>query len=641
MNSIKIYILIFFLFVQTTSKLFAQKELLAAIANNISNSTDSAQHEHEIEHYFKIIEKSNNADFLVNTLRAMQATAKSTFARNTFLNVFYRASDKAQRRQIEQFFILDFVKHSDKIVFKDTLLNTQLDYLIGLIYFNTQDYYRAEKKLQQVVIRGDKVFPVNNNGDYIFNAMNCCAFIEMYRGNIEKAELLFKNTVVAASAKKNLAWVGITNGNLSAALVGQKQYQKAIPLLINDIEYSKKCHELGSAFNAETLLAQVYLYTNNTAKAKQHIDSALVYIMHFSNVNRYDFLSMQFALYQVLGRYYQAVGGYQLASKYLYLSSNLNDSLENFRHLKSTKPLLSAVEVQKAEEEIHMLNADLAASEKQNTLFFAIIVLVSVLSIVLFWVLWQKQKFTKALSDSNAVIAQQKRALEQMNSNKDKLFSIIGHDLRGAATSINSLLEGLASGLFSHEEFMAVLPASIKTSNGLSATLDNLLEWSHAQFKGIEYQPQNTQINESIQSVIELLSNQAANKNITLVNNCADQVVWSDVNLLQVIIRNLLSNCIKFSNPDAQILLFSTVDASEVQVVIQDWGVGMSDEKIQSVLEQHHYISTYGTLGEKGVGLGLLIVKEFVEKNKGRFFIESEEKVGTTFTFSIPLGIDA
>ena len=634
----KIYILICFLFVQIPSRVFAQKDVLVNIATQISNSRDSAMHDQLINEYFKITDSAtNHADFLVASLQGLSAIAKSNFAKNTFLNAFYHASEQARRRQIERPFILDFVKYADKIVFKEKPISAQLEYIIGLVYYSIQDYYRAEKKLQQVITIGFRAFPERNNGDFVLNAMNCCAYIELYRGNAQKAETLFNNALAAATERKNWPWVGITNGNLSTAIVNQKQYNRAIPLLLKDIEFSKKYQELGSALNAETLLAQVYLYLQNTAKAKQYIDSSLVHLNTLSKSYSYDWLNMQLSVYQVMGRYYHAVADYALASKYLFLASSINDSLQNFQQLEFTKPLINAIEVQKAEDEIHMLNADLAASEKQNAQFFAIIVLVSVLSMALLWMLWQKQKFTKALSESNAVIEQQKRALEQMNSNKDKLFSIIGHDLRGAATSINTLLEGLATGLFTYNEFMAVLPASIKTSNGLSATLDNLLAWSHSQFKGIEYRPEYLQINQLIQTVIELLSNQSTAKNIQITNNCTDQTVWADVNLLQVIVRNLLSNSIKFSNPNSQIELVAKVENNQFALSIRDWGVGMSAEKMNHVLQQQQYGSTYGTMGEKGVGLGLLIVKEFVEKNQGQFFIESIENEGTTFTFTIPL----
>ena len=168
--------------------------------------------------------------------------------------------------------------------------------------------------------------------------------------------------------------------------------------------------------------------------------------------------------------------------------------------------------------------------------------------------------------------------------------------------------------------------------------LENLLEWSQSQTGKIEFTPEQFDIIDLIKTTKELLSAQAQNKNISLVADIRDgqESVYSNKNAINTVIRNLISNAIKFTPVDGKITLSINKSEKEIIVAVKDTGVGMSKAVIDKLFRIDTKHSTKGTADEKGTGLGLILCKEFIEKSGGKIWVQSEIDKGSTFSFSIP-----
>ena len=247
-----------------------------------------------------------------------------------------------------------------------------------------------------------------------------------------------------------------------------------------------------------------------------------------------------------------------------------------------------------------------------------------------------------ALLNSKNLEALKNRELElqKLNSDKNKFFSIIAHDLRSPLGSFKNL----ASFLLDNnnitqdddtKEFLELLSCS---SENLYRLLDNLLEWSRSQSGKIIFAPCEFNLNDIVNNTTSILSLHAGNKNIELINNVPqDYQLFADMNLITTVIRNLISNAIKFTNSGGKIELGVLENSNDESIIyVRDNGVGMDETTRNKLFKIEENVTNLGTNDEVGTGLGLILCKEFIDKHNGRIWVESEQGVGSTFFFSIP-----
>ena len=230
--------------------------------------------------------------------------------------------------------------------------------------------------------------------------------------------------------------------------------------------------------------------------------------------------------------------------------------------------------------------------------------------------------------------------LIELNATKDKFFSIIAHDLRNPISSFKQVTDVLLNDFDNlsendKKEFVHSLDSSAKQLFNL---LENLLTWSSSQRGKIPYNPDIADIHPIIMNNITLMDLQAGNKEITFKTESKDQNFgFYDINMINTVLRNLISNAIKFTNRNGTITIGSQIKNNELIVWVKDTGVGMSKEVVSSLFKIGSGHTTKGTADEKGTGLGLVLCKELVEKNNGRIWVESELGVGTKFIFALPV----
>ena len=234
---------------------------------------------------------------------------------------------------------------------------------------------------------------------------------------------------------------------------------------------------------------------------------------------------------------------------------------------------------------------------------------------------------------------QYENKLKELNSTKDKFFSIIAHDLINPISAFKQMTKMLSDDFddITLKELREILGAMKTTSHLLYELLDNLLNWSRAQTGKIQYNPDNYDISKVASETLQVLKLQAEKKNIKLINEVPPETyAYFDRNMISTVIRNLVSNSIKFTNENGFVKVYVRPNDDFLQILVEDNGLGMSPEVQEKIFKIDESFTQLGTAEEKGTGLGVILCKEFMTYHKGNLSVESEEGVGSKFILSIP-----
>ncbi len=247
--------------------------------------------------------------------------------------------------------------------------------------------------------------------------------------------------------------------------------------------------------------------------------------------------------------------------------------------------------------------------------------------------------YERELEGSKQELEKKNSELEEANTTKQKLFSIIAHDLRSPIGQLTNSLDLINRQLITQEEFLRFTEHIALQVKQLQGGLDNLLKWSTSQLEGIEINPEKVDFQKVLAQVLSLLQAEIENKEIKVNISSSGGPIWADPNHLLLVLRNLLSNAIKYSYKGGLISIRHSTSNHEVLIAIADEGDGMDKTTKEALFSPANIISRRGTLNEKGTGLGLKLCKEFVEKNNGRIWIEDNQPKGAIFIVSFPATI--
>lgn len=233
--------------------------------------------------------------------------------------------------------------------------------------------------------------------------------------------------------------------------------------------------------------------------------------------------------------------------------------------------------------------------------------------------------------EANDQLKNQAQELQQLNNLKDKFFSIISHDLKGPIFGVKELIHLTESGLISKDEFFDMLPEVSKNMEHVSILLENLLAWTSSQLRGEHIQVQQFDVVKVLQHQKNLLDRISTEKNLTIrIDQSSEVLVEADKNMIELVLRNLINNSIKFSKRDGEIVLKAVQDNDLVKICIEDQGIGISSENLSKINAGVSF-TTRGQNNESGTGLGMILVKEYIAKNSGSLEITSIEGKGTKF----------
>ena len=249
-------------------------------------------------------------------------------------------------------------------------------------------------------------------------------------------------------------------------------------------------------------------------------------------------------------------------------------------------------------------------------------------------------KHQLSLVAARRIIEEKNEELRKTIAGRDKMYSVIAHDLRSPMASMKMLLNTIMMSVEKDKidpDIFDMLEMSNKTSEEVFSLLDNLLKWTKSQLGKLTVIPQKLDISGLADGVVEVMNSVAEVKHIKLIRTDHESFfVYVDIEMIKSILRNLISNAVKFSNPDSEIKVGIKAEDGKVIVSVTDSGKGIKKEDQHKLLKDSTHFTTYGTNSEEGSGLGLLLCRVFARKNGGELWFESEENLGSVFSFSLP-----
>ncbi len=342
---------------------------------------------------------------------------------------------------------------------------------------------------------------------------------------------------------------------------------------------------------------------------------------------------------KLLARLYARQKETKKAFQYLQIHKQYMDSINHAEVIRRLSNLETNYTLEKQQWDIDVLEKKRRLSHIGLWLISLASLLLLLMSSVLFHFNRYRKKLNRLLRENETQLKQQKESLEQSNAAKAKMFSMVSHDLRDPIHSVSTAVSFLKDKINNNEKkslqlFTLLIQEQLRS---ISALLDNLLAWSSNQQGAIHAKPAHIDLYALMQEQWCVFHYALQSKEIVFKNMLPQPCfAYADTNTMATIFRNILNNAIKFTSPGGHIQVKGYREKEHTLISIEDTGVGMSPEKCKKLFTPGAKESSYGTQNEKGFGLGLRLVYEFVELNKGKIWVESEEGNGTTFYIQLP-----
>lgn len=442
----------------------------------------------------------------------------------------------------------------------------------------------------------------------------------------QKALQLYQEAALLNAKIKDSTTLSTVYANMAMAWKALKKfpqgllnYQKALQL---NQHFNNQILALGNLIGIST----IYVEQAQPDSAQYYAESALV------QSKKYGSLEQQKVIQLLMSQINEQQGDHQMALQHYKNYQLLSDSIytnEAQAKLKQEQVRQNVADYQKEKEQA---KREAALLNTRNQLYLALVL--AFLSIILLggFLFLQLRKARNQLKAQNL-------QLQQLNATKDKFFGIIAHDIRSPIVALEGVGEQMTYYLEKQQaDKLARLASRVeKTAQQLGTLLDNLLNWALLQQGVIPYHPKPINVKQAMVELMEIFQANAQAKNIQLESNIPeDLIAYADENTFQAILRNLLSNAIKFTPSGGKVAVTTENKEHKVFININDTGTGISVEKMAKLFAIDKS-SEKGTAGEKGTGLGLLLVKELVELNKGNVQVESIINLGSRFTVSLPI----
>jgi two-component system sensor histidine kinase/response regulator len=459
------------------------------------------------------------------------------------------------------------------------------------------------------------------------------------KGQPDSAIAYNSKGLVIAQRVKNPIYITIAMYNIAENYITKKNYQLAEDYLFKALDIAQKGGDDEDVAYCHTGLALTSYYTGKYNFSMLYAQKGL------EESRRSGIVELIQTAYNVLYLTHQKMGNYKQALYYRNLEVALNDSLKTEQRQKTIRNMQSAYELEKKEQQIGLLNKDKIIGQKElekvslkRDILTAGTILLLLIAFVLLRNYIQKRKLSEQLASQNKNISEQNLHLEELVHVKDRLFSIIGHDLRGPIHTISHMMEIVKEKSLSEEESDYWIEKIDETLVITSSLVENLLYWAKSQLDGIQPNPDSFDVRKLIDQNVMLLKQRAAEKKVVVtgVELAEPLTVYGDETMIDIVIRNLLENAVKFSKAGDHVTVAAEKKEAFSVLTIQDNGKGIPEEAKSKIFNKYTSYTTFGTASEKGSGLGLLLCKELVESNNGTIWFESKAGIGTSFYFTIP-----
>ena len=555
---------------------------------------------------------------------------------------------------------------------KDKIAN--LNAYLGIIY---QDTYNYDKSLQYFY-KSIKIYKSLNDSANISGICNNIGLLFFRVNKYEKA-LYYFNTSLETALKKNLhKSAAFTYNNLSLIYKKMNQFQKALFYLTKSEVILIKLKDISSLITTYENIGETFL------KLKRYKDAELYFLKSlklsirlnipisqasiYFNIARInlekknyqqakDFLLLSLNLLNknkdwgleknvcnLFSDYYKKINDYENALIYYKKYKQLNDSIFNKESIENIEKLKIQFETGEIETENELLRQNNIIQDitikKQNYTRNIYIISILIILVFIFLIIYRfkkKKKATILLQEKNNFIIYQREKLEEVNITKDKFLSIIAHDLKNPFFDFKQYADFLKNTELNDIQSKNEIISDLKTiSENTGILLENLLNWAETQRKAIYINKTELNLKDFILESIRPYFISANKKNIKIEIDINQHIrIYADKYTLSTVLGNLFYNAVKFTHKNGAINIYVEISDTKSTIYIKDNGIGISPENLENLFKLNINKSDTGTSNEKGNGLGLIICKEFIEKNGGKIVAESELNKGSIFKIEI------
>jgi signal transduction histidine kinase len=432
--------------------------------------------------------------------------------------------------------------------------------------------------------------------------------------------------------------------------------------------YFKKAIELFRGIENIEMMVNTYMDYSESYFKKNDIEKAIYYAkLAYDSASTDKYFKLVLKSTKLLSDYYFQKNDINKSLEYLKLYNIVNDSIIRNLSITTIENAELSYSIDQKLKEISDLKTQKDLNEsrlKENNTLIISLILFSILFLAFVIILFLQSKYkqkinlrldtqNRDLMNTNYKLIESERnlesknnellktnmKLEESNNAKDKIFSILAHDLKNSLGGVKNLTELLFDNYdsFLEEEKKDFLEIMKKSSIKLYHLLENLLTWSRSQRGIIVFAPEVNDLYDLIEDCIQMLQQQANNKNIRIHDNVRKNTyAYFDYNMIDAVLRNILSNAIKYTNSEGTVIVSCQKTKDEYLISIRDNGIGMPPAISEGLFDFVKQMTRMGTQGEEGSGLGLVICKDFVEKNGGKIWVESQPGLGSTFNFTVP-----
>lgn len=501
------------------------------------------------------------------------------------------------------------------------------------IYFNQENYDNFKLYIKKAI----SIYKAENDSLRLVSAMHNLGYGYSQNHQYDSALILFSHTKELYQQLNNEQGVAYCIGNSGLVYSKMNELREAETRLLEAIKVLQE-------FGDEVAIAE---YTNEYAYVLQRegkMNDALRYsYKSLELANRNNITETKRDASYRISRIYEQLERYDSALHYQQQYYTYNDSIRNLKTIQKIADQQTKFEVSQKQNEVDIL-------EKNKTIqlmviggLSLIVLLVAGLTLMIYLSLKRNRRLTKILETQKVKLEVQSKELQELNHIKDRFFSIISHDLRSPIASLSGISYLIKEGQKSNNEAILKQATDYIDQSVVSLTglLENLLNWALSQQGKFPFKEERLDLKELIEEVVRIFASVVLSKDQVIdLDLASDLVVSGDKNTMMTAIRNLLSNATKFTKKGGHIRITSHNNNGNAEIIVSDEGIGIPEEKLGDIFKLKEDKSSRGTDNEKGLGLGLNLVHEFVTTNKGTIRVESKVGEGTSFFLNFPFIID-
>lgn len=511
---------------------------------------------------------------------------------------------------------------------------------IGIVYATMGNYEKAIVYYEKALA----IFEEYGNAAMLPTMVNIADMYSKTKG-YAKAMEYNQRALEISIEEKDTVNTGIILYNMGETLHKTGKDEKALEYLQKSLVISRRVHDVEGVSYSYNLLANIYLDQKQYGKTISYAQESIVNLTTAGNKE------ILLEAYHLLYKAYEGSRNFQKSLFYRDKEIALKEEMFSIEKEREANNLQAEYDLQRKQLEIEMLEKDKAIQQKEivrekfrKKTYIAGLTLLILVSTYLIISNRRWKKFNALLKERNtAIIAQnekideQNEHLEKLNTVKNKLLSIISHDFRSPLNSLQSMVELIGDGTLTTADIQQMSKLMSEKLGVTVQLVENMLHWAKSQMDGTMLNAEHFDLQKVVEENVRLAKGHADTKRVQISAQVAKPAIaFADKATVDIVIRNLMNNAIKFSRAGDHLSL-SVVDHEKfVKVTVQDTGTGIPAEKQSKLFDGVTGFTTPGTSNEKGTGLGLPLCKELVEKNGGTIWFESEPGKGSSFMFTIP-----